>query len=416
MTPTVLVTDGEQRSALAVVRSLGRAGYQVHVAAAEPERALAPASRFATAGHAVPDPRADPERYAAEVAALAERGSIDLLLPITDASNLALLDLAGELPRTRIPGPRAADFRRISDKRGLLETAAELGIHVPRQLVLENAAAELPLESLTFPLILKTSRSVLSRGGVGTVHLVRDRRDLRACLDDRRAEAYPILIQERVRGPGVGVFLLLWEGRLLAAFSHRRLREKPPWGGVSVYRESIPLDEGLLRRSRRLLDAYGWTGVAMVEYKIDEKTGAPYLMEVNGRFWGSLQLAIDCGVDFPRLLADAALGRAVAPVLSYPAGRRLRWWWGDVDNLLASLRAPDDATRGDRSRGEALRDFLRLWRPGDRSEIARASDPRPFLRETLMWLRSAEAGLARRTRRPQFLSDRQSFEAEEGSR
>ncbi len=110
-------------------------------------------------------------------------------------------------------------------------------------------------------------------------------------------------------GPGVGVFLLLWEGKLRAAFAHRRLREKPPSGGVSVYRESIALDPVLLERSRRLLESFGWQGVAMVEYKIDERTGTPILMEINGRFWGSLQLAVDAGVDFPRLLIECAEGR-----------------------------------------------------------------------------------------------------------
>ena len=68
---------------------------------------------------------------------------------------------------------------------------------------------------------------------------------------------------------------------------------------MSVYRESVAADPDLVRRSRALLDAFGWCGVAMVEYKLDERTGTPYLMEVNGRFWGSLQLAIDAGVDFP---------------------------------------------------------------------------------------------------------------------
>ena len=111
--------------------------------------------------------------------------------------------------------------------------------------------------------------------------------------------AYPLLVQQRVVGPGVGIFLLVWHGQTLATFAHRRIREKPPAGGVSVYREGIAADPELVRRSRALLDAFGWCGVAMVEYKIDARTSTPYLMEVNGRFWGSLQLAIDSGSTSP---------------------------------------------------------------------------------------------------------------------
>src|SRR6185312_15979930 len=104
-----------------------------------------------------------------------------------------------------------------------------------------------------------------------------------------------------------------------------------PSGGVSVYRESIVADPELVRRSRALLDRFGWCGVAMIEYKVDARTGTPYLMEINARFWGSLQLAIDAGVDFPNLLLSVALDGARPAMPTYRAGVRSRWWWGDVD-------------------------------------------------------------------------------------
>lgn len=46
------------------------------------------------------------------------------------------------------------------------------------------------------------------------------------------------------------------------------------------------MDEALYERTINLLDAFGWSGVAMVEYKVDERSGEPVLMEINGRFWG----------------------------------------------------------------------------------------------------------------------------------
>ena len=41
----------------------------------------------------------------------------------------------------------------------------------------------------------------------------------------------------------------------------------------------------------------------MVEFKLDARDGVAKLMEINGRFWGSLQLAVDAGVDFPAILS-----------------------------------------------------------------------------------------------------------------
>ena len=138
--------------------------------------------------------------------------------------------------------------------------------------------------------------------------------ELSAALNRLPREAFPVLIQERIVGAGLGVFLLRHAGRTEAAFAHRRLREKPPSGGVSVLAEAVELPPALLERAERLLDCFGWNGVAMVEFKEDAATGEPVLMEVNGRFWGSLQLAIDSGVDFPsRLVALAAGGPAGLP-------------------------------------------------------------------------------------------------------
>ena len=187
-----------------------------------------------------------------------------------------------------------------------------------------------------------------------------------------------------IDGPGIGVFLLLWESALVAQFAHRRIREKPPSGGVSVFSESIAVAPDVVARSAALLDTLEWRGPAMIEYKQDRASGTLYLMEINGRFWGSLQLAIDAGVDFPALLVAAALGERPAPVGHFAVGARTRWWWGEVDHLIARLR--DGSTPpGMVSRLRACRDFLL---PGRRvrNEVLRAGDPWPFVRETIEWL------------------------------
>jgi predicted ATP-grasp superfamily ATP-dependent carboligase len=210
-------------------------------------------------------------------------------------------------------------------------------------------------------------------------------------LDELDDAAYPLLLQQRIVGPGIGIFLLLWRGEVHATFAHQRIREKPPSGGVSVYRESVAADPDLVARSRQLLESFGWQGVAMVEYKLDSATNTPYLMEINGRFWGSLQLALDAGVDFPTRLLAAMDGDGPPPerMDRYREGVRSRWWWGDVDHLLArmlhapeTLALPPDAP----GRWRVVRDFLTVRR-NDRNEILRASDPWPFVRETAEWLR-----------------------------
>jgi predicted ATP-grasp superfamily ATP-dependent carboligase len=250
------------------------------------------------------------------------------------------------------------------------------------------------LSRISFPVVIKPARSVVSVNGERTkvgVSYASDARDLAARLREYPEGAYPLLVQQRIVGPGIGVFLLVWDGETIAVCGHRRIRETPPSGGVSVYREAITPPAALVAQSRELLDRFAWQGVAMIEYKMDSTSGIPYLMEINGRFWGSLQLAIDAGVDFPKLLVESALGMRHPMPLNTAVrnGIRSRWEWGDVNHLIARLRRSPQALslpNGSPGRRHAVVDFMR-WRRGDRLEVLRLDDPGPFVRETLDWFR-----------------------------
>ncbi len=391
--PRILVTDGGGRAALSVVRSLGRAGHRVYVCApATPS--LAGSSRHAKAEFAIPDALATPQRFLDGLEELVRRWRIDVLLPVSDESLEAVLPARGRFGDVRIPFPPVSVYERVSDKRTLLAEAGRLGIAVPEQRVVERRDEGAPdgTAGLRFPVVVKPSRSVAGENGSRVklgVRYAGSAEELESVLARSPKAAFPILIQERIEGPGIGIFLLIHDGRSAAVFAHRRLREKPPSGGVSVLRESVAADPELVRASVELLSAFDWEGVAMVEYKVDERTGVPYLMEVNGRFWGSLQLAVDAGVDFPALLVRAALGEPLPPPPDYREGVRLRWLWGDVDHLIARLRPGADRNGNGLRVGRfgAVADWVTSWRPRERWETLRFSDPRPFLRESLEWVK-----------------------------
>lgn len=396
MKARVLVTDGEQRSALAVVRSLGRRGFEVEVCS-ETGASLAGASRFAGIDHRIPPVLNDPSAYAEAVAELCRTREPGILLPVTDAALMALLPLRDRMGTAVIPAPSAAVHAAVSNKESLLDPARAAGLTTPQSLRLDRAQ-DLPTAGALppFPLVVKPSRSVVSSETPSDPGLARfsvtyaeDPDMLRGTLESLPQSAFPVLLQERVEGRGEGIFLLLWEGRRLAFFAHRRIREKPPTGGVSVYREAVRPDPELLHASTRLLESFGWSGVAMVEFKRCRHTGRPFLMEVNGRFWGSLQLAIDAGVDFPALLVEAAMGEEVEPVTDYRVGTRSRWLLGDLDHLLIRLRtsySAEELPPGSGGRWKAAGSVLLPWRPRDRWEVLRPSDPRPGLREMGQWV------------------------------
>jgi len=121
-------------------------------------------------------------------------------------------------------------------------------------------------------------------------------------------------------------------------------------------------------------------------------------MEVNARFWGSLQLAIDAGIDFPYLVYQLARGQR--PVVGpYRVGVKSRWLLGDLDHVLArlfhrdrDLHLPDSAP----SKWRTLRDFLRPAGPDTHYEVISRDDPRPFRYELRQYARE----LSRRRRAP----------------
>lgn len=386
----VLVTDGDSRTALACVRSLVAAGHDVW-ALGRTRRTLAGVSRGVRSVVVEASPLDHPAAYAAEIDRITRRLRIDVLLPVSDAAVDALLQFSYVLsPDLVLPLPPFDVFRAGTDKFGMLERARRAGFAVPESCVLEAAGdVESAIEGMRFPAILKPHRSVVTEAEGRSLKLdvefVPDAESMRTAVAALPESAFPVLAQERIRGPGEGLFALRWDGRSVATFAHRRLREKPPVGGISVFRESIEAPPGLVEAAEALLADLEWQGVAMVECKVDERTGRHVFMELNGRLWGSLQLAIDAGVDFPALLVACAMGEHLDAHAGYEAGVRSRWFWGDVDHLYLRLAKSAERLHLEApypSRATVVRDFLSAPFRAGRAEIERWSDPLPALLES----------------------------------
>ena len=196
----------------------------------------------------------------------------------------------------------------------------------------------------------------------------------------RRARA--VLVQEFVPGAGVGYFALMSGGEVRAEFAHRRLRDVHPTGSGSSLRMSVLPDSRLRGQSQKLLRALGWHGVAMVEYRM-RADGTPVFLEVNGRFWNSLALAVHAGVDFPRLLAQLAETGTTDPLPAYRPGVRCRWMLGDFRHLIEVFRGAPAGYPG-RFPGR-LRTLLSFLRPhfGTHHDNFRLDDPLPELGDWL---------------------------------
>lgn len=384
----VLVLDASQRSALAVTRSLGKRSIPVFTAD-ETTISLAGSSRYSTQNLNYPSPRFHPDEFIAAIIALCDQYGINILLPMTELTTALLLGHKNSFSNITIPWPDLESVDSLTDKSVLMQIAESLDIPVPRTwYVSEPLGLPSNLETLPYPLVLKPGRSWFNHHNEwirSSVRIANSAMEVAHILENEPAfHQQPFMLQEYVSGHGEGLFAVYDHGKPLAFFSHRRLREKPPSGGVSVLSESIPVNPVLLSHARALLDRAGWHGVAMVEFKVTDD-GTPYLMEVNTRFWGSLQLAIDSGIDFPWLLYCVACGEQVISDTYYKTGIRLRWLLGDLDSLYLTLRDSKSYTRMDK-----LKASIRFITPSffrTRHEVFHWDDPGPFWYEMKHYVR-----------------------------
>lgn len=337
---TILITDGNTRSALAATRSLGKRGVRV-VVGGDTRRTLAGASRYCRESIKYASPSKDPDAFIASVESECLRRGISMILPMTELTTSVISQHRDRLSRFNLPFAGIAAFDAVSNKWNLLELAQRLNISIPQtHFIKDGSDLDAIIPQLNYPAVLKPYRSMIpskDRWIHSCVQYASSPQELRDTV--ARYEyfsAHPFLIQEYIAGQGQGIFALYDHGTPLVFFAHRRLREKPPTGGESVLSESIPVDPAQREMAHSILKSVGWHGVAMVEFKVS-CDGTPYLIEVNGRFWGSLQLAIDSGVDFPWLLYQLAIGARVDEVDSYTVGVRWRWLLGDLARLCKIL-------------------------------------------------------------------------------
>lgn len=390
---SILVTDGNERATLAVVRALGREGIRVTVGSETP-KSLAGSSRYCAETICYPSPEEQSANFQAYLMEEMQRGRYRVLLPMTDIT----MQLAAGIRRSlngsvQVALPAEEQVARVQDKGYVLQLARRLGIACPQTFIVDSAESLRSVaEEVRYPVVIKPRFSRWFENGQcrsGNVQFANSAEDLMIKYQDSSALIPNPLIQEKIEGEGRGVFLLVWNGELKAAFCHRRLREKPPWGGVSVLRESVPLDEQLVEKSCALLRSLGWQGPAMVEYKVDRRDAEPKLMEINGRFWGSLQLANDAGMNFPLMHYRLACGENVPAQFNYRPHVKSRWLLGDLDQLwirLTHSRPSSPYLGGSKTR--ALFDFLKFYQPDLHYEIFRFEDPTPGWYECRSYLAS----------------------------
>jgi len=334
----ILILDAHSNASLAVLQSLGNAGYETYLAGTSPD-VVSWSSRYPRDRFIYTDPFQDKQAFKDWIGHLQQEHQFDYIIPVTDATLYPLMELRreGQFNQELIL-PSEESFDWIFDKGKTLELADQLNVHYPKS-TLVNASNWDSHPEMRFPIFLKPVRSKVWEGNQGA-ELAPKLVHNQEALNEQMQRFLPlgdVLIQEYAQGDGVGIEVLCNHGEILLSFAHKRIHEYPLTGGGSTYRQSIKMPENLLEASQKLLRQIKWHGVAMVEFKMNNE--AYWLMEINGRFWGSLPLAIYAGVDFPKALIEMLSGNLPVPNASYRINVYARKLRGDFAWFKSNLKA-----------------------------------------------------------------------------
>jgi len=328
----VLLTYGWVRSTYSALRNLTKHNVKVIVSDSN-KYGMCQKSKLSSGFELYHDPFIDSEsKFISDLSDIIEKNRIKVLFPSHDETEIIAKH------RERLPSDVAipiADYKQLSFANNKLLTtdfAAGLGINVPQRFSLNELMRD---KAETRDYVIKLLRGNSAKG-VFYAHGTQQAIDL---LDQLRVkfklaqERLP-LVQERVSGEGWGVSCLYWHGERIAHFTHKRLREKTSTGGTSTLRQAVsnPILEEM---AFSILDALRWHGLAMVEFKYDEKSKKGWFIEINPRMWGSISLAISSGVEFPYLTYLCALGqeeqaKRIVHQSRIKQGTIARWYLGDL--------------------------------------------------------------------------------------
>ena len=390
---SAIVLDGGIKSALSVVRSLGEKGIPVSVGC-EREIGMALHSKYLTSKFLYPSPYTDKGGFIEVVKAEAIRlGDRPVVYMFSDSTYLALYEYRNELDiYMTFIFPEEKSIEIAFDKSATYSLARVSGVPTITTYTPEYEEEVVRLApACSFPLVLKSRKSVTWNNGVGTfgtavfIHDAETLVKTFSVVKNKIGEA-PI-IQEMLYGEEYGVEMLAHKGKSCGVVTHHRMRSLSPTGGASVLKEI--LNEGDLRNSletytKVLVSKLKWSGPIMVEFKVDSSSFLPYLMEINGRFWGSLPLSVASGVDIPYLYYQYAESGKLPQSISSPReGTTTRHSLGDVRHLGRVLFSRDKMRRYlYPTRSIALRNFFSIPK-GAVSDVWSWKDPKPALFEII---------------------------------
>lgn len=377
-----LILDGDTLPTLSIVRSLG--SKDVHVATASHlEDAICGNSRHNQSSLSYPNPLEAPDNFLNWIEQVLTDGQYDLIIPVTERTLIPIARKFHNTPQAKkITMANLDALETVLDKARTSTLATQCDVPIPNSWDITNRSdLDKYADEFSYPIVIKPGRSISDQANrvPMTVCYAHSQEELHKISNELLNHTH-LVLQQYFTGIGVGIELIADQGEIRYAFQHQRLHEMPLTGGGSSYRKSVDIDEDLLEASKKLIKELNWHGVAMVEFKKNPETGKFILIEINGRFWGSLPLAVAAGADFPHMLYQLYTTGTVGEHKDYRREIHCRKLSSDIRWLEAVFRKDADTRLVTiPSKKSALKDLFHIFSPNHYFDAQSLKDIKPGL-------------------------------------
>ena len=301
----LIVESGEAPHVLAAARALGAAGWDVGLAVSGEQGGR---SRHVRRVHRVPAPERAPEAFVDAVALAVRAWSYDVVFGADDIEVLALSAGRERLPCV-VPHAEHEQVVRALDKLELARAAERAGLAAPET----RPADEQGLAALEGPAVVKARLNwepgdAPARRHVEAV-LCEDPRSAARHARAMTAAGVRPLLQAPVGGDLMALTVVIDHNGMPVALAQQR-STRLSLRRTSTRAQTVALEPHLAVAATRLLRDLRWFGLANLQF-LRPPGGEPQLIDFNGRFYGSLALALAAGVNLPDLWGRLALGEPV---------------------------------------------------------------------------------------------------------
>lgn len=296
----VLVTDGDGKQPLAMIRGLKELGCHVTVlctskmdtcyASNKPDRKILKKDLHET-----------DEKYFEYVLSLVSTGEFDVLMPVAEKNTDFVTRHEDEFKKfVKLACAPRDVYIKAYDKQTTFEQAMKSGIPCPYTRRKDQDIEDF-LQHVKFPIIIKP------RSGSGSIgfHKFDTEEEFRERLADVSFNVDEYVVQEFIHfDHRIGTNLFVdKKGNICTSYAVDVLRWFPPDGGPGVMIQTVDAHE-ILQYAGKLLQDLGWQGFANVAIMIDKETGEPRLLEINGRIPASVKVAYMLGYNVSKQLLE----------------------------------------------------------------------------------------------------------------